>query len=172
MTDTATLETTERAAPPTPEGATFVVFSNDMDKALAAFTMATAAAATGMPVTLFFTFWGLAVLRKPERRPRPGFVDRMMSAMVPRGPGKLRMSQLNMLGLGPRMLRWRMKRQAQPALDDLIEQAQALGVRFVACEASAGFLGLDMDDLRDGVEIAGAMTCVRDAARSEFSMFI
>lgn len=155
-----------------PRRATFVVFSGEMDRVLAAFTLATTSAAAGMQTTLFFTFWGLTALRKPSAGRSGSLIDRMFGFMLPRGLSKLPTSRMNFLGLGPKLFRWRMSRKQQPDLAELFARAKALGVRIIACEASADVLGLDVSQLQDGVEIAGAMTCVRDAASSDVSMFI
>ncbi|MCA8949650.1 MAG: DsrE/DsrF/DrsH-like family protein [Planctomycetes bacterium] len=155
-----------------PGEATFIVFSGEMDRLLGALTLATTAAATGMKTTLFFTFWGLTAVRRDKRRSRGSLIDRMFGFMLPAGTGGLPTSRVNFLGLGPRLFRWRMAKKRMPDLDTLIEQARALGVRMLACEASADVLGLAAEDLRDGIEIAGATSCLRDAARSEVAMFI
>ncbi|MCA8977358.1 MAG: DsrE/DsrF/DrsH-like family protein [Planctomycetes bacterium] len=152
--------------------ATFILFSGDMDRALAAFTLANTAAAAGMKTTLFFTFWGITAVRGAKRKEPGGFMDRLFGAMLPRGAGKLPTSRMNFLGLGPRLFRWRMAKKRQPSLELLLDQARLLGVRLLACEASADMLGFGAGDLVEGVEIAGAMSCLRDAAASEVSLFI
>ena len=152
--------------------ATFVVFSGDMDRTLAAFTLATTSAAAGMRTTMFFTFWGLTALRAERRKSPAGLIDRAFGWMLPKGIRRLPTSRMNFAGFGPRLFRWRMAKKNQPGLEELLAQAQALGVRLVACEASADVLGFDIADLIDGVEIAGAMSCLRDAASSKVSMFV
>ena len=174
MSEVATIECEATAAAPTKKGeaATFVVFSAEMDKALAAFTLANASAAAGMKTTIFFAFWGLCTVRAEKRVSRGSFMDRVFGFLLPRGANRLPTSRLNFFGLGPRMFRWRMAQKRQPDLVTLMAQARALGVQLQACAASADMLGIAQEDLVEGVKIAGAMTCMRDAALADVALFI
>lgn len=163
---------TVSAPPAAPAGATFVVFSSELDRQLLAFTLATTAAAAGRPVTMFFAFWGLAALRRRAPSRGKGFLDRVFGWLLPCGTGALPLSRLQFAGFGPVLLRWRMRRRGQASLEQLLEQAQALGVRFVVCEASLGVLGLRPEDLLPGVELAGAASCFAAAAASDVAMVV
>ena len=113
---------------------TIIVFSGDLDRAMAAFIIARGAAAMGNEVTLFFTFWGLNLLRKSAQVPvKKNFLSRMFGAMMPRGAAKANLSQLHMAGMGTAMMKHVMKTKHVPSLAEMIEEAQQLGVTFIAC---------------------------------------
>jgi peroxiredoxin family protein/TusA-related sulfurtransferase/rhodanese-related sulfurtransferase len=138
---------------------TFVVFSGDLDKTIAAFIMANGAAAMGRRVTMFFTFWGLNILRRPEKVPVvKGLVERMFGAMMPRGTHRLGLSRMNMGGLGARMIRGVMREKGVSSLEELIDSARAHGVRLVACQMSMDIMGIRKEELLDGVELGGVST--------------
>lgn len=121
---------------------TFVVFSGDLDKTIAVFIMANGAAAMGRKVTIFFTFWGLNILRKPKRvRVRKTLIERMFGMMMPRGTRKLGLSRMNMGGIGAKMIRWIMKSKNVESLESLMKQATDHGVRLVACPDVDGHHG-------------------------------
>ncbi len=152
---------------------TFVVFSGDLDKAIAAFIMANGAAAMGRRVTMFFTFWGLNILRRPEKTGAvKSFIEKMFGAMMPRGTKKLGLSRMNMLGAGPRMIRWIMKEKGISSLEELIESAKAHGVRLVACQMSMDIMGIHKEELLDGVELGGVSTFLGSGENSDMSLFI
>ena len=155
------------------EGKTLVVFSNDLDKALASFIIANGAAATGKPVTMFFTFWGLNVLRKRERpRLKKGLLDKMFGRMMPKGPSRLTLSKLNMFGMGTLMMKYVMKSKNVATLEELIEQAQDAGVKFIACQMSMDVMGIRQEELISGVEIGGVATYINSAENSDMNLFI
>lgn len=155
------------------DGKTMVVFSGDLDKAIASFIIANGAAAMGKPVTMFFTFWGLNVLRQPVSVPvKKGFLDRMFSMMMPRGSKRLGLSKMNMLGMGPLMIRHVMNKKQVSPLEDLIMQAKRAGIRMVACQMSMDVMGIKHEELIDGVEIGGVATFLDSAERSNMSLFI
>jgi NADPH-dependent 2,4-dienoyl-CoA reductase/sulfur reductase-like enzyme/peroxiredoxin family protein/rhodanese-related sulfurtransferase/TusA-related sulfurtransferase len=154
-------------------GATLIVFSNDLDKALASFVLANGAAATGRNVTMFFTFWGLSVLRKRH----PGkvskdFMGTMFGAMLPKGMDQLALSKINFAGMGPVMMRSRMKAKHVDQLRTMFAQAKAAGVRFVACQMSMDIMGIKAEELLDGVEIGGVATYMEAASTSGVNLFI
>ncbi|MCB9890591.1 MAG: DsrE/DsrF/DrsH-like family protein [Planctomycetes bacterium] len=154
---------------------TFIVFSKEFDKQLMAFTLANSAAASGMSVTMFFTFWGITALRRANpSRDEHGktFIDRMFGWMLPRSSKGLPLSNLQFAGLGPKLVRWRMRRLGVSSLEDQIEMAQALGVHMVLCDTSVELMGLRRSDFRDGLEIGGAAACIAAAANSEVAMVI
>ena len=152
---------------------TFVVFSGDLDKTIAAFIMANGAAAMGRKVTMFFTFWGLNILRRPEKvNVAKTFVERAFGAMMPRGSKKLGLSRMNMLGAGPKMIRWMMGSKGISSLEELIEQAREHGVRLVACQMSMDIMGIHEEELIDGVELGGVATFIGSGETSDMSLFI
>lgn len=152
---------------------TFVVFSGDLDKTIAAFIMANGAAAMGRKVTIFFTFWGLNILRRPEKvSVKKAFIEKMFGAMMPRGTKKLGLSRMNMGGLGAKMIRAIMKDKGVSSLEELIENALDHGVRLVACQMSMDIMGIKKEELIDGVELGGVSTFLGSGEQSDMSLFI
>lgn len=151
----------------------FVVFSGELDKVLAAFILANGAVAMGDEVSMFFTFWGLNALRRedPPARARSG-MDRMFGAMMPAGAEHLKLSTLNMLGAGTRLMKKVMKDHKVPSLTELIASAQASGVRLVGCTMTMDLLGIAPDDLIAGVELGGVATFLGEANESNGAFFI
>lgn len=157
---------------PTKNTKTIVVFSNDLDKALAAFIIANGAKASGYDVTLFFTFWGLNILRKDNVTVKKSFIDKMFGFMMPKGADKLTLSKMNMGGLGSMMMKWVMKNKNISTLKELILQAQAQGVKFIACQMSMDVMGIQKEELLDGVEIAGVAKYIAESSNSNSNLFI
>ena len=152
---------------------TMVVFSGDLDKALAAFIIANGAAAMGSKVTLFFTFWGLNVLRRGESvAVKKNLVERMFGWMMPRGADKLKLSQMNMGGMGSAMIKGIMKKKNVSSLPELIEQAKQAGVRLVACSMSMDLMGIHREELIDGVEEGGVAMFLESAENGTANLFI
>ena len=152
---------------------TFVVFSGDLDKTIAAFIMANGAAAMGRKVTIFFTFWGLNILRKPKKvKVAKNLMERMFGIMMPRGTRKLGLSRMNMGGMGAKMIRWIMKEKGVSSLEELIDNALAHGVRLVACQMSMDIMGIKKEELIDGVELGGVATFLGSGEQSDMSLFI
>jgi len=150
-----------------------VAFSGDMDKVLAAFIIATTAASMGMEVNMFFTFWGLNVLRKKKFTSGKNILQKMMNAMNRGGSARLPLSKFNMLGLGPVMMKTMMKRSKMPSLPELIQTAKDLGVKFTACTTTFNFMGFAKDDFIDGVDAyAGAATFLGEVMDGRVSYFI
>lgn len=150
-----------------------IVFSGDLDKAIAAFIIANGAAAMGRKVTLFFTFWGLNILRKPEKVSiKKDFLSKMFGMMMPRGSKKLKLSKMNMFGIGPKMIRYIMNKKNVSSLEDLIQQALKNGVRIVACNMSSDIMGITKDELIDGVELGGVASFIGAAEQSDTTLFI
>jgi len=153
------------------EGKTLVVFSGDLDRVLASFIIANGAAAMGRPVTMFFTFWGLNVLRKAERKKVPkSFVENMFGTMMPRGAEKLKLSKMG--GLGTAMMKKIMREKNVDSLEELIKKAMKAGVRIVACTMSMDVMGIKREELIEGVELGGVAAMLGDAEESDLSMFI
>jgi len=149
-----------RASTAAAERMTIVVFSGEFDRWMAAFTMATSAAAMGVNVTMYFTFWGILGLRKRRSLQGKSVLDRLFSLMLPRGLN--RTSRLNFGGAGARLFRFAMKRKNVAALEDLIDLARDLGVRLIVCEMSMDVMGVRADELESGVEFGGAASCVME----------
>ena len=152
---------------------TFIVFSGDLDKTIASFILANGAAAMGRNVTMFFTFWGLNILRRPEKvKVKKSFIEKMFGAMMPRGTKKLGLSRMNMLGAGPKMIRSIMKEKGISSLEELIDDARSHGVRLVACQMSMDIMGIHQEELIDGVELGGVATFIGSGEKSDISLFI
>ena len=152
---------------------TIVVFSGEFDKAMAAFIIANGAASMGSDVTLFFTFWGLNVLRKDAHVPvEKTLIERMFGWMMPRGAPKLGLSRMNMGGLGTRMIKGIMKEKNVLSLEDLIDKARSAGVRLVACTMSMGLMGIKKEELIDGVEEGGVAMYLGEAERGTVNLFV
>ena len=155
------------------DGMTFVVFSDDMDKALASFVMANGAAASGKPVTMFFTFWGLNVIKKRKTpRVKKDFMGRMFSLMLPGSSKKLKLSKMNMGGMGTAMMRMRMKSLNIDSLETMIESAVAAGVRMVGCQMSMDVMGVKKEELLDNVEIGGVATYLEAGSKAHSGLFV
>ncbi len=159
--------------PEPPEGKTIIVFSGDLDKVLASFIIANGAAAMGRPVTMFFTFWGLTVLRKSEKQPvKKTFMESMFGAMLPRGSKALRLSRMNMGGMGTAMMKKIMNDKNVDSLEALIQKAIKQGVKIVACTMSMDVMGIRAEELIDGVELGGVGAYLGDAEESNVNLFI
>ena len=155
------------------EGKTIVVFSGDLDKVLASFIIANGAAAMGRPVTMFFTFWGLNVLRKSEKQKvEKTLMENMFGTMMPRGVGKLKLSKMNMGGMGTAMMKKIMQDKNVDSLEDLIKKAMKAGVKIVACTMSMDVMGIKEEELIEGVELGGVGAYLGDAEESNVNLFI
>jgi NADPH-dependent 2,4-dienoyl-CoA reductase/sulfur reductase-like enzyme/peroxiredoxin family protein/TusA-related sulfurtransferase/rhodanese-related sulfurtransferase len=158
---------------PSTEGKTLIVFSGDLDKVLASFVIANGAAAMGRPVTMFFTFWGLNVLRKTEKQNiKKPLIDAMFGKMMPQGVSKLKLSKMHMGGMGTAMMRKVMKDKNIDSLEDLVNKAMQNGVKMIACTMSMDVMGITKEELIDGVEFAGVGAYLGDAEESNVNLFI
>ena len=154
-------------------GASIIVFSDDLDRALASFVIANGAVSAGKEVTMFFTFWGLSVIKKRKAgRIKKDFMGRMFGRMLPAGSTKLGLSKINMGGIGARMMRKRMKKQGVDSLETMLRTALDSGVRMVACQMSMDVMGVKPEELLDGVEIGGVATYLGAADESQTSFMI
>ncbi len=157
----------------TPQGKTIIVFSGDLDKVLASFIIANGAASMGRPVTMFFTFWGLNALRKSDgpsmKKP---FMDKMFGSMMPKGSKKLKLSKMNMGGMGTAMMKKVMNDKNVDSLETLMQYAMDKGIRLVACTMSMDIMGIKKEELLDGVEYAGVASYLGDAEESNVNLFI
>lgn len=166
----------ERDAAPaaaTGDNKTIIVFSGDLDKALASFIIANGAASMGKKVTMFFTFWGLNILRRPDPvHVDKNIVEKMFGWMMPRGSGKLGLSKMNMMGMGTEMMRRVMKDKNIDSLETLIESAIKNGIELVACQMSMDVMGIRKEELIDGVKIGGVGYYLGAAEGSNVNLFI
>lgn len=149
-----------------------VVFSGDLDRVLAAFVIASGAAASGMEVSMFFTFWGLTALRQKRHSRGKTLFQKMMGWMTPVGTRRLGMSKMNFGGIGAKMLRTMMRQQGVPQIEEMVQMARDLGVRVVACQMSMDVMGIHKEEVLDGIEVGGVATFLGDATRSRTTLFI
>ncbi len=157
-----------------PEKVTIVVLSGDMDRAMAAFIIATGAAAMGMQVTMFFTFWGLNIIRRNgARSSAKDWLRRMFGLLNKGGADRLKLSRFHFGGLGTRMMKQVMKQNRMPDVPELLETAQDLGVQFIACTTTLGLMGISKDTLIEGVDqLAGVSTYLAEAREGSVNLFI
>lgn len=153
---------------------TIIVFSGNLDKVIASFIIANGALAMGRKVTLFFTFWGLNALRKPSKIKgiRKNLIEKAFGWMMPRGSVKLPLSNMNMGGMGGKMIRGIMTKHNVPALEDMMAMAIKGGVRIVACQMSMDLMGIRKEELIDGVEVGGVAAYLEASESSDNNLFI
>ncbi len=157
----------------TPKGATIIVFSNDFDRALASFVLANGAAAAGKDVTMFFTFWGLSVIRRRAApRVAKDFMGKMFGMMLPKHAGALSLSHMNFGGLGRVMMKARMNAKRVDMLESMMAQAKQAGVHMIACQMSMDIMGVKREELLEGVEIGGVATYMEAASESGVNLFV
>ena len=149
-----------------------VVFSGDLDRVLAAFIIATGAAAMGQQVSMFFTFWGLSVLKKDKQLSGKTLFQKMMALMSPGSSKSLPVSKMNYFGVGAKMLRSMMKEKNVSSLEEMISLARELGVRMIACEMSRDVMGIKESELVAGLECGGVASFLADSLKSRTSLFI
>ena len=155
------------------KGKTFIMFSDDLDKALATFVLANGAAATGQKVTIFFTFWGLNVIKKSDKpRVAKNIYGKMFEMMLPSCSKKLKLSKMNMGGIGSRMMRHIMKKNQIHSLEELRQQALENGVEFIACQMSMDVMGIKKEELLEEVTIGGVATYMERADNANVNLFI
>jgi NADPH-dependent 2,4-dienoyl-CoA reductase/sulfur reductase-like enzyme/peroxiredoxin family protein/rhodanese-related sulfurtransferase/TusA-related sulfurtransferase len=156
-----------------PHDKTLVVFSNDLDKAIASFVIANGALALGRKVTMFFTFWGLNILRKSQYvKTKKSFLDMMFGLMMPRGSKKLHLSKMDMGGIGGVLIRYVMKSKNIDSLETLMQSGMAGGIKIIACQMSMDVMGIKKEELIDGVEIGGVANYLNAAEKSDTNLFI
>ena len=152
-----------------------VVFSGDMDKVLAAFVIATGAVAMGMDVVMFFTFWGTPVLRdKKKKVGGKDMMGKMFGAMLPKGTGDVKLSSMNMGGMGTAMMKSLMKKKNVASLEEMVSLAEELGVRIYVCEMSMDLMGFSRDEFIDYKDMgfAGVATFLAEAQNAKVQLFI
>ncbi|MGE7977088.1 MULTISPECIES: DsrE/DsrF/DrsH-like family protein [Psychrobacillus] len=152
---------------------TIVLFSGDYDKAMAAYIIANGAAAYDHEVTIFHTFWGINALRKQQHiEVKKGFLEKMFGKMMPRGAEQLGLSKMQMAGMGPKMIKHVMKKHNALSLTQLIEMAQEQDIKLVSCTMTMDLLGLQQEELLDGVQYAGVAAYLADAEDGTVNLFI
>jgi peroxiredoxin family protein len=151
-----------------------LVFSGSLDRMLAAFVLASSAAASGMQVEMFFTFWGLAALRDARKTARKDILGKMFGWMLPRGMRKLPLSQMNMGGAGPAMIRAIMSKKRFASLDEMLAICAEFGVRIYTCDMSREIMGIKPEELIDypHLQHCGAATFLEKASTGRVSFFI
>lgn len=156
------------------EKVTIVLFSGEMDKALAALNIAVGAASMDMEVTIFFTFWGLNIIKKNEGTLKiKGILRKMLNFMNRGGSKRLPLSRFNMAGLGPWMMGKLMKEAKFPKVEELISLAHDMGVKFAACTTTMGFMGLTKDAFLPVVDVyCGVASYLIEAKESKVTLFI
>lgn len=157
-----------------PDRVTIVLLSGDLDRAMAAFIIATGAAAMGMQVTMFFTFWGLnTIRRKGASSSASDWLRRMFGFLNKGGADQLPLSRFHFGGLGTRMMRKVMKQNRMPGVPELMETALDLGVRFIACTTTMGLMGISKETLIEGIDqFAGVTTYLAEAKQGSVNLFI
>src|SRR4029078_4147090 len=157
-----------------PDKVTIVLLSGDMDRAMAAFIIATGAAAMGMQVTVFFTFWGLNTIRKKgASSSATDWLRRLFGLLNKGGADRLPLSRFHFWGLGTKMMQVVMKQNRMPGVPELMDMALDLGVRFIACTTTMGLMGIAKDTLIDGIDqFAGVTTYLAEAKQGSVNLFI
>lgn len=151
----------------------FILFSDDLDRAIATFVLANGAAATGTKVSIFFTFWGLNVIKKQHKPSvKKDFFGRMFSWMLPSDSTRLKLSKLNMMGIGGKLMRHLMRKKNISSLEELRQQAMDNGVEFIACQMTMDIMGIHREELLDGVTVGGVATYMQRAEQSNVNLFI
>lgn len=152
---------------------TLVVFSDDLDRALASFVIANGAATTGKKVTMFFTFWGLNVIKKHHKpKVKKDLMGKMFGMMMAGSSRSLGLSKINFAGMGPILMRKRMRDKNVDSLEMMIMQAQKAGVEMIACQMSMDIMGVMPEELMDGVTIGGVATYLSEAEQANLNLFI
>jgi peroxiredoxin family protein len=152
-----------------------IVFSGDLDKALAAFIIATGAAAMGMEVVMFFTFWGTPILRDNKKSPGgKDTIGKMFGAMLPKGTGEVKLSKMNMGGMGTAMMKSLMKKKNVASLEQMLELAEELDVHIYVCEMSMDLMGFKREEIIDykRMEFCGVAKFLEEANDSRIQLFI
>jgi peroxiredoxin family protein len=165
----------ENIKPGAEDRVSIIVFSGDLDKALAAFIIATGAVAMGMEAVMFFTFWGTPVLRDPKKKAGgKDFMGKMFGFMLPKGRNAIKLSKMNMAGMGTSMMKSLMKKKNVASLDQMVEMAAELGVKIYICEMSMSLMGFKQGEFIDypNLEYVGVATFLEQAKNSKIQLFI
>ncbi|MBF0181530.1 MAG: DsrE/DsrF/DrsH-like family protein [Magnetococcales bacterium] len=149
-----------------------VVFSDDMDKVLAGFVIANGALAMDMEVSLYFTFWGLSAIREATHSDGKAFKQRLLNLFTPANSAAMGLSKLQMLGMGPAMMRSLMREKNIASLEELREMAREMGARFISCTMAMELMGIQREELIPGVELGGVATFLEEALHARTTLFL
>jgi peroxiredoxin family protein len=151
-----------------------IMFSCEYDKALAGLILANSAKELGMDVSMFFAFWGLLLLRDPDKNSTEGksSLEKLMGVMAPKGPDELPLSNMNFSGFGKKMLEAMMKEDGTPTLSKFLEGAVKKGVKFYGCKLSMEVMGFKKEELISELEVIEAKDYLKDAIESDIQLFI
>ncbi len=152
-----------------------VVLSGDLDKVIASFIIATGAAAMGTKVVMFFTFWGISALRDKKKRAKgKNIILKMFELMLPRGASKLNLSKMNFSGIGAKLIKYLMKKNNVPSLEEMIDMAGMMEVNILICEMSMQLMGFKRDEIMDypNLSYAGVATFLEEARTGHTTLFI
>ena len=151
----------------------FICSKGDLDMAYPALIMGWAALGNGVEVTLFFTFWGLNIIKKTDKpKVQKDMMGKMFSKMMASDAGKLKLSKMHMMGMGSKMMKKRMSSKKVDSLEDLLQTAMDNGVEMIACQMSMDMMGVDKLELLEGVQIGGVATYLEEAEQSNVNLFI
>lgn len=164
------IEALESAMPK--DQVSIVLFSGELDRALAAFIIATGAAAMGMKVTMFFTFWGYGAIKKQTLYAGKDWMSKLLAAMSPSVPSQLPLSKMHFWGLGTLMMKEKMKEKNVSSLEDLIKMAQDLGITMISCEMTKDLMNIQDAELIDGLESGGVGAFLGEAIHGRLTLFI
>lgn len=165
----------EAMKPGAEDKVSLIVFSGDLDKALAAFIIATGATAMGMEAVMFFTFWGTPILRDPKKKGRgKDLMGKMFGFMLPKGRNAIKLSKMNMAGMGTAMMKSLMKKKNVASLDQMLEMAADLGVKIYICEMSMSLMGFKKEEFVEypNLDYVGVATFLEQAKNSKVQLFI
>ncbi len=165
----------ENIKPGAEDKVSIIVFSGDLDKVLASFIIATGAVAMGMEAVMFFTFWGTPVLRDPKKKASgKDFMGKMFSFMLPKGRNAIKLSKMNMGGMGTSMMKSLMKKKNVASLDQMLDMAGELGVKIFICEMSMNLMGFKREEFIDypDLDYVGVATFLEQAKNSRVQLFI
>jgi peroxiredoxin family protein len=172
----ATMEQRAEAGIPAVENKiSLIVFSGDLDKLLAALIISTGAAASGMKARLFFTFWGTAALRDPKKAVQgKSFISKMFGFMLPKGAGKVKLSKMNMAGMGSAMMKMLMKQKKVASLEEMLTLAGQMGVEICICQMSMDLMGFKREEMIEypNLKVCGVATFLAEAQTSRVQLFI
>jgi peroxiredoxin family protein len=152
---------------------TIVIFSGELDKAMASFIIARSAAAVGRKVTMFFTFWGLNMLKRHDKpKVKKDILSKMFGSMMPRSISALSLSNLHMFGMGTSMMKYVMKKKNVESIETMLHEAKKDGIDLVACSMSMDVMGIHENELIDGIKIGGAAYYIGEIESSNHNLFI